>query len=252
MIVTAKYINKKQLKIEVEIEFVLQRYGLNKNEIKVYLCLIDLGEAQAGRISRQTGIHRRNVYDATERLIAKGLVNYLLKNNKRLFSPVNPQKLLEEIEERQQQLKTVLPELEKRYNRQKKKEETSFYKGRDAVKAILEDQIKEGKEILVLGATGTASKKLPFYFKWYHEKRQAKKIPIKYIVAKETRFNPIPLSKIKKIDEKFVGDIAFNVYGDKVALVFWNEEVPSSLIIKGEKRAEAFRKIFNFYWKHSN
>src|SRR3989344_5423861 len=142
MIVTAKYINKKQLKIEVETEYVLQQYGLNKNEIKVYLCLLDIGEAQAGRISRQTGIHRRNVYDTTERLIAKGLINYLLKNNKRLFSPVNPQKLLEELEERQQQLKHVLPELENRYNKDKKKEETSFYKGKDAVKAIFEDQIK--------------------------------------------------------------------------------------------------------------
>ena len=168
----------------METEYVLQRFGLNKNEIKIYLCLLDLGEGQAGRISRETGIHRRNVYDATERLIAKGLVNYLLKNNKRSFSPVNPQKLLEEIEERQQQLKTVLPELEKRYSKDKKKEETSFYKGKDAVKTILEDQIKEGKEILVLGATGTASKKLPFYFKWYHEKRKAKKIPIKYVVSK--------------------------------------------------------------------
>jgi HTH-type transcriptional regulator, sugar sensing transcriptional regulator len=63
----------------------LSQAGLTENESKVYLALIDLGPSLAGSISRKTGIHRRTVYDTTEMLIKKGLVGYILKNNRRLF-----------------------------------------------------------------------------------------------------------------------------------------------------------------------
>ena len=54
--------------------------GLTNTEAKIYVTLIDLGRAQAGIISRKSGIHRRSVYDALERLIEKGLVSYIKEN----------------------------------------------------------------------------------------------------------------------------------------------------------------------------
>ena len=42
----------------------LERLGLNRNEAKIYLVLLDLGEAQAGEISKKTQINRTIVrYD---------------------------------------------------------------------------------------------------------------------------------------------------------------------------------------------
>ena len=73
----------------------LKQAGLTENETKVYLALIESGPNLAGQISRKTGLHRRSVYDVTEMLIKKGLIGYILKNNRRYFEASNPNRILE-------------------------------------------------------------------------------------------------------------------------------------------------------------
>ena len=75
----------------------LERLGLNRNEAKIYLALLDLGEAQAGQISKKAQINRTTTYDSVERLIQRGLVTYVIKANKKVFQPVHPTKILEKI-----------------------------------------------------------------------------------------------------------------------------------------------------------
>ena len=58
----------------MEIKEMLKETGLTDSEARIYLALLELGPSLAGKISRKTGIHRRNVYDITERLIKKGLI----------------------------------------------------------------------------------------------------------------------------------------------------------------------------------
>ena len=93
--------------------------GLTKNEAKVYLCLLELGNTQVGQITEKSGIHRRNVYDSISRLMEKGLLSSVIVNNKKLFSPVNPKRFLELIDEKGYELKDlkkkfseIMPELE--------------------------------------------------------------------------------------------------------------------------------------------
>ena len=78
----------------------LKQAGLTENESKIYLSLVDHGPNLAGRISRLTGLHRRTVYDVTEMLIKKGLIGYILKNNRRYFEASNPNRILEILQEK--------------------------------------------------------------------------------------------------------------------------------------------------------
>ena len=73
----------------------LKSAGLTDNESKIYLALIDLGPSLAGQISRKTGMYRRSVYDTIEMLIEKGLVSYILQNNRKIFQAANPERLLQ-------------------------------------------------------------------------------------------------------------------------------------------------------------
>ena len=79
----------------------LKQAGLTENESKVYLALLDLGPSLAGQISRKAGLHRRTVYDTADMLAKKGLIGYILKNNRRLFQASNPNRILEIIKEKQ-------------------------------------------------------------------------------------------------------------------------------------------------------
>src|SRR3989344_6870829 len=116
----------------------LKEAGLTENEAKVYLALLDLGPSLAGQISRKTGLHRRTVYDVTEMLIKKGLLGYILNNNRRLFQASNPQRILEIIHEKENLLQPFINKLNEKYSKTKEKEETNFYKGKEGLKNIFE------------------------------------------------------------------------------------------------------------------
>lgn len=228
----------------------LEGMGLTKNEIKIYLALIDTGSSLAGVISRKTSIHRRTVYDAIERLIEKGLVSYIKKNNRKYFQAINPNRLKEILEEKQNTLNKVIPKLQQRFNLKKQKPETLFFRGRKAVMSAFEDQIKEGKEILIFGASPQANKVLRFYFPYYDKKRIKKKIKAKIIFdsTAKNKIKKIPLAQIKYLPRNYATPAATNIYGNKVIIVLWSEN-PLAILINQKEIAESYRIYFNILWK---
>ncbi len=73
------------------VEKVLLSYGLNKNESKVFLSLIDLGGAFAKDLIQKTKFHKNIVYENLYKLIEKGLVSEILLENKKYFYCESPQ-----------------------------------------------------------------------------------------------------------------------------------------------------------------
>ena len=110
---------------------VLQEIGLSSTESKVYLALLELGSTLAGEITKKSQINRTNVYDALERLIEKGLATYVISSNRKVFEPVEPNKLKTMLEEKQEKLKEILPLLQSRYNEIKSNEEAIIFKSKN-------------------------------------------------------------------------------------------------------------------------
>lgn len=227
----------------------LREAGLTENESKIYKALLELGPNQAGIISRKTGIHRRVVYDTTEMLIKKGLIGYILKNNKRFFSAADPKKILEIIKEKENIISEIIPELSEMFKKTKEKEETLFYKGKLGLKTVFEDQINTKKEILILGASSLAYEILEFYFKWFDKKRVKSKIKTKIIFNEKTKKRIIPFSEIKYLPQKYYSPLAINIYGDKVAIILWSKENPFAIVIKNEEIAKGYKNYFELMWR---
>jgi len=224
----------------------LTQAGLTENESKVYLALIDLGPALAGQISRKTGMHRRTVYDTTEMLIKKGLVGYILKNNRRMFQASNPERILDIIKEKENFLAPFIQELNKKFVSTKEKEETNFYKGKEGLKTVFEEQL-EAKEILILGASPKAYEILQFYFKWYDKTRKEKKIHAR-IIASDRKISKIPLAEIRYLPEKYSNPVSVNIYGDKTAIILWASQ-PYAIVITSSEVAKGYKNYFELMWK---
>lgn len=224
----------------------LTQAGLTQNESKVYLALIDLGPSLAGQISRKTGMHRRTVYDTTEMLIKKGLVGYILKNNRRLFQASNPERILDIIKEKENILMPIISQLSEKFGLTKEKEETNFYKGKEGLKTVFEDQLSS-KEILILGASPKAYEILQFYFKWYDKSRKEKKIHAR-IIAHSRDIKHIPLAEIRYLPEKYSNPVSVNIYQDKVAIILW-ALVPLAIVIKNKEISEGYKSYFEVMWK---
>ena len=93
----------------------LMDFGLTPIEIRVYLALLKLGVSKAGKIAKEAQLNRTTTYDALKRLIAKGLVSYVVEANRKVFRPENPKKFKEILKEREEDIDDILPKLNMLY-----------------------------------------------------------------------------------------------------------------------------------------
>ncbi len=237
----------------MEIKYTLKSLGLSENESKIYLALLEMGSRSTGVISRRTGLHRRTVYDSIDRLIKKGLIGYILENGKKVFSASSPGKLTEMIKEKENHLENSLPELMSIFNssKEKQREDTRFFKGKEGLKSIFEEQLADKSEILILGASSESYKLFPFYFNWFDKTRVKSKIKAKILVDKNSKLGKVSLSEIRTLPEDYSSQLAINIFGEKVAIILWDKEHPFAVLIKNKKISEGYRKQFEMLWKIS-
>lgn len=95
----------------MELSAALQNIGLNAYESEVYLALLRLGRSTAGPIIRETKFHRQVVYTALERLESRGLLSFVMRNNRKNFSPLPPDDLLRKEMQRFRAFSSAIPQL---------------------------------------------------------------------------------------------------------------------------------------------
>mgnify|MGYP001606286050 FL=1 len=72
----------------------LSKLGFSPSEIKIYLHLVQEGSSYPKNISAETKINRTNVYEALDRLITKGVISYITKNNIKWFEARKPESII--------------------------------------------------------------------------------------------------------------------------------------------------------------
>ncbi len=235
---------------------ILQQIGLTSNESDVYLALLELEASLVSRIVEKTKLNRTNTYDLLEKLINKGLVSYVIKNNRKYFLAAKPQRLIRYLEEKEEKLnkeklavQKLLPELEK-IQPLTKKELVEVYEGKEGLKTILEDILRTKKITLTYGSEGNFSKILTFYFTHYLKRLEKNKIKMKVI------FNLDGSEKFmgwKFVDARYIPDTyktptETTVYGNKVAIFLFTQQ-PRVILVTSDTISESYRKQFELLWK---
>ena len=83
---------------------ILERIGLTQGESRIYLALLDLGQSTTGPIVEKSGVSTSKTYKILKRLENKGLVSHIMKNNVVHWSPANPKRILELLEDQEQEI----------------------------------------------------------------------------------------------------------------------------------------------------
>ncbi|MBS3168666.1 hypothetical protein J4216_06065 [Candidatus Woesearchaeota archaeon] len=226
----------------------LSHIGLTEIESKVYINLLEYGKSNPSVLSRKTGVHRRSIYDVLDRLIEKGLVSYIVENGKRVYMPTDPKRIQDLIEEQKQDILSLMPDLEAKFYHSKGKQETLFFRGKEGIKTIFEDQINEGKDVYIIGASHIAKELLRFYIPHYTNKRIKKKIKLHAIYSGKKHQSPVPLSEVKYLPESFASLVSTNIYGNKAAIILWIQD-PVAILIKQPDIAKTFKNYFDLLWK---
>ncbi|MBI2548675.1 helix-turn-helix domain-containing protein [Candidatus Woesearchaeota archaeon] len=223
--------------------------GLTKREAQAYLALLKLEEAKAGEIAEQTKEDRTNVYDSLKSLIKKGLVNYVIKNNKTVYRVAPPEKLKDLIDEKEKILEETLPYLNGIYKSYKPKPVIEVYEGKEGIKTVFSDILKEKKDFVGFGATDRAYQLLPEFTRRYLQARKRLRISARQFYPEGEKILPSPYSTFKAIPRQYAGPATTLIYGDKVALFMWFIDPPVVVLIKNMDAAQAYKNQFELMWK---
>ncbi|MBD3361756.1 hypothetical protein GF358_03110 [Candidatus Woesearchaeota archaeon] len=184
---------------------ILSELGLSKNEINVYLTLLELRTAKVTEIAIAAKLHRSNVYDALNRLINKGLVSYYARENKKIYEVVDPEQLMNLLKAKEIKLQKIMPELKIMQFKAKPSSNVTILEGIAGARKTLMDLVTNTKELYVLGAPQDLPKDLgEGWLKEWHNKRIANKVMFHHIVNED-----YPAHRVKIIRSLKYADIKF-------------------------------------------
>ncbi len=235
----------------------LEELGLTKNEAVVYITLLDVGKAHVGQIAEKTRLHRRTIYDCLERLEDKGLVSFIMEGKTRFFIAANPQKFKEIIKEKEAKINDILPNLLETAQRSKAQTEVTVHKGKEGLKNIMEDIIKNKPKIwYALTSARKALEVLPFYIPQFHQKRIKGNIKLQTILGRNQQaimrakeLKKLRFTDVKLIDTKYIVPISIWIFNNKVAFMLWESEI--GILIESKETSETFLNYFNVLWEIS-
>ncbi len=244
---------------------LLEKLGLAGSEAKVYLALLKIGEfATKGPILKETKIAPSKVYHVLDKLIAKGLVSTIVKNNVKHFAAAPPDRLKDYLDTKKRELmaeeKTaaeLMPRLQGLYKTFKEKTTAEIFMGwqgmESAYYSIL-NGMKKGDEWYGLGASEGVNKEMTRqFFNKYGFKVHKKGIIARVIFNENSRKYAEKFEKETgiKLNKKFLfktTPVEVAVANDVTAIVMLKAE-PLVILIRDKETAQSFITYFEELWK---
>jgi len=238
-----------------------QELGLSPNEARIYEALLELGKSSVSEIAVKTNIHRRNVYDAVNRLVKKGIITTVIGDKDNHYIPVDPNKLLEVVEEEREKLQKIMPDLVGLFNQKKGDEGMYIFKGVEGYKNFLRDMLNVQEDVYTINAKGMLvdSRLKPFAENFW---KQAKTKNIKFRALFDEAAKEQVAELMKKgtfqyriMPKQYSSTMTMDIYGDRVVTVVGEKpgEIAENVTIfmsVSSELADSYRQLFQFIWDH--
>ncbi len=239
----------------MDIKQELQKIGLHKSEIIVYLFLLENGLSTPPQIARGTGIARTNCYNILQELKIKDLAEEQTKGKRKAYLASDPGALLRSLEFQKNTLEKVIPDIRALYSAQKNKPKIKFFEGQEQIKEIYLQSLS-AKKIMGIGSTKSLSDLMPEFYTFYTAKLKEKNIVFEDILSSSSKLKGAPeqiqtlkgLYDAKFLSEKyrdFPTDIL--IWDDNIAFVNLVEPVFGT-ILNNKQLAQTFKIIFEVVW----
>lgn len=234
---------------------ILRELGLSKKEAEVYLVLLKLGKEGATRISSVSGVNRVTVYGLLNSLKQKGFVTSLQVDNKNLFVPLEPKKIMDLIRRKEDKFVEVLQDLEKLERSHDSESSIEIYQGSKGITEVLQDILDNAKTIYVYGNRIIGEKLIEFESLNFRKERVKRGIKLfgisnileDYIAKDQSWRKNSEFAISKSLDILSTWTL---IYGDRVVILSFDKELVGFLI-KNKKVAEMHKFTFDKIWKEA-
>jgi len=236
----------------MDLKYPLEAYGLSEKEVAIYLELLPLGSVKINEIAKRLGYPRSTVYHILEYLINKGLVASIINKGITFYSATEPEKLKDQLAEKQKLIESILPDLKSLKSTIKEPSSVEIYEGFKGIHTILADLVRVKQTVYYFGGYKKSLSVLKHLPDYVRRTRMEKNIPAK-IIYDYTDEPILHTKEYQKVSElKFYDGfenfpVMIFIYGDKVSL-FSHKTDLVGVIIKNKDFAEAMKMIFDMYW----
>jgi len=252
----------------------LQGLGLHLNEAKIYMALLELGQATVSDISKAAQLNRTTGYDILERLALFGLANRTtLGGKKTMYIAEPPYRLKQYLENKKHQAERrlaevgeIIPELQNFYKKENKPT-IKFFEGRDGIKNIYWHTL-ESKSTIYSILDLSAYFFFPNYFQFgqdYVTERLKLGVKEKVLAIKNEGgldfyhgvYNQIPepqkFTEYRWLEKKFpfMPAAEVNIYDDVVMGLLVKPGENMAFEIKNSSFANSLKIIFELAWEQA-
>jgi len=246
----------------------LEDFGLQPNEVKIYLAVLELGRETVAKISKTAGLNRTTGYDILERLSVYGVISKITEGNKRYYVAEPPSRLKQFLENKKRRMEKhledfggLLPELQSLYKTDLKPA-IKFGEGKKEMENIYKHVLDAKSTVYsILNLKGYAEvfDELGVYQEQERFRRKIKEkvLAIKSDVAlnwynktykgKKLKQENTEYRWLEKSPEKFpVGEI--NIFDDTVIVMLSKPGENVAFEIKSQSFADFLKIIFEMAW----
>jgi sugar-specific transcriptional regulator TrmB len=239
-----------------EIEESLLNAGLSKIEVDSYTAILTNGPIGAGKVAKLTNNYRPNVYQAIDRLKAKGYISEIQGKKSKLFEALSPNHILNEFNEKKNALEKIIPMLNQMKSTSMTTTSMKIIEGISGWRHLLDEFIEIGKERVVYGVPKEA-KILEAFLKEYHKKRAQKKIWLRHLFNNDAKerikvTSKLSYTKSRYLPKELNQPVSTSICGSLIALTVYQKKNILTLVIENQVIADAYRKYFEYLWKKAS
>ncbi len=240
----------------------LEEIGLTEKEARVYVALLETGEATAQQLALKSELNRATTYVILESLLKRSFIRSSNKSKKTYFLIESPQQILNFLENEKQKIdnkidlaKNLMSELENLEKLTRERTKIKFFKGKQEVALIQKDVIRSNPKVIDnIFNINLTLENFPLRPEDHRQKIIKKKIKIRSIViynAKET----IPQYPVFYEEERkylpadkfpFFADMAF--YKNKAAIISFKDDL-AGIIIENKAIVDGLKFLFELAWQ---
>ena len=232
----------------------LEDIGLSKNQANFYIYLIRHPGQTAGSIAKNMSIDRSFAYGILNSLVEKGLVSYVVKEDKKIFYASDTGNLLKDIDEKREKTLVLIKKLESIKQKPVEERSVKVYEGKAGLKVYVRDLLESDVFYTLGGGGKEIFEELKYQYPQYL-KALSKKNMRGCLITSE---NDIAAMKkmYKNTDVKVralknLNSVAsFTIFNNKIA-IYSADEKPSVVIIEDRNVSESLKSYFSILWNVS-
>ncbi len=243
----------------------MRKVGLTNSEIAVYSALVKLRSSTTGPIVKEAGISSGKIYEILDKLIAKGLVSYIVKAGRKYFQLTEPGRFKDYVEAQERELEKVKGELggmvrhfEEVLNKKEEFQSAEIFEGREGFKTFADfcmRVLKKDSDYCILGVSKEVNELFGAYLLEWQKERTAKGVKLRVIYDEDARGDGKKREKLKNTEVRYLPaemktPALIEIFEDYVATIIVVPK-PVIFLIRSKEAAHSYLQYFNLVWKQA-